>query len=371
MRATTSASNLHRRKLCPGSQRMEHGLPEHDSPYSSEGTLLHEWFLKTGGRPPELTEEQNSTIDKANALANDFFKSFAQTHGIADDEPCETLFEQELEIVSGELVMTGHADVIKIWQKIGKAAIVDAKFGRGDVDDADDNLQLASYAVMLAERRCVFILGVCIVQPRNFKKPTSEAVYDVIGLSNARLEIVSILHASKAFDAELIPSEKACRYCKATLNCHALIGKVMTLRDYKPLTHNTTPHALAVLDDERLSLILDTIKLANRLELYAKDEASRRVEAGQMTEWEFKKGYVVNCVTDAIKAYTLLLDVVPGLHNYEYMAACKLSLTHLEVPVAKHLNISQAEAKRVILKAIEPVIERVENSPFIVRKKQK
>jgi hypothetical protein len=42
-RALTSASNLFRRQLCPGSARMEEGLPDEDSEMSREGTLLHDY----------------------------------------------------------------------------------------------------------------------------------------------------------------------------------------------------------------------------------------------------------------------------------------------------------------------------------------
>src|SRR5215471_18843839 len=37
-------SNLRRRYLCPGSGRMEAGLPDEDSPLAREGRLLHSYW---------------------------------------------------------------------------------------------------------------------------------------------------------------------------------------------------------------------------------------------------------------------------------------------------------------------------------------
>ena len=70
MRAATSASNLFRRALCPGSERLEEGLPDEDSPESREGTLLHEYDANPQLDRSVLTPDQRDLLYLSFALAD-------------------------------------------------------------------------------------------------------------------------------------------------------------------------------------------------------------------------------------------------------------------------------------------------------------
>src|SRR5688572_29808915 len=109
-RANTSASNLFRRDLCPGSARMEHGLAEVDSEHSLEGNLLHALYW-TGQRPQDLTPDQRDCLDDADRYTRDFFAKVCTSIGIPEDEPC--IDEKEVPLVfrgqDGSELFPGHS----------------------------------------------------------------------------------------------------------------------------------------------------------------------------------------------------------------------------------------------------------------------
>lgn len=71
MRPVTSASNLFRRALCPGSERMEYGLPEEDSEQSREGRLLHDYSNRRELDRAFLTPSQRDLL----ALSDELVKT--------------------------------------------------------------------------------------------------------------------------------------------------------------------------------------------------------------------------------------------------------------------------------------------------------
>ena len=76
-RANTSASNIARRELCPGSAAAEEGLPEEDSEDAEEGTLLHK--IDAGESSlvswDSLSTEQKDLILYAKRADEDIFRA--------------------------------------------------------------------------------------------------------------------------------------------------------------------------------------------------------------------------------------------------------------------------------------------------------
>lgn len=75
MRATTSASNLFRRALCPGSATLEAGLPEEDSEQSREGQLLHDYSAHPEYERKMLKPAQRDLLQ----IADDLTKTVIET----------------------------------------------------------------------------------------------------------------------------------------------------------------------------------------------------------------------------------------------------------------------------------------------------
>lgn len=372
-RALTSASNIFRRKLCPGSANQEAGLPDTKSTASTEGDLLHSYFLAEGLDRSPLTEDQLIALNNAEYEAKRFIAMFCEMYSIQQDEPHTIEREVTLSVTlpSGR-ELPGRSDYIIRFPQRDAAVVIDAKFGWLEVDEAEDNEQLATYAVQEKERHPELkAIGVAIVQPRNFGRRLSSAVYQQTGLADAANALDNIMAESEKPDAPLIPSPDACRYCKAkqAMTCPALTNTAIALPAQVPgVTAKTAAEILAALPDDRLGSILDAIKLASMLEKPAKSEALKRLESGGMDGWDTKKGATVKSVTDTLQAYALVKQVCPDLTDEQYMAACKLSIGALAETVALVNKMPKSKAEALVTSILEPVLELKQNAPSITRK---
>src|SRR5438552_1095838 len=82
MRPVTSASNLFRRQLCPGSARLEAGLPEEDSEQSREGQLLHEYSAHPEYDRRMLKPAQRDLLELADTLTKTVIDTVESGNGL-------------------------------------------------------------------------------------------------------------------------------------------------------------------------------------------------------------------------------------------------------------------------------------------------
>src|SRR6266851_8455600 len=82
-RPVTSASSLFRRALCPGSARMEAGLPEEDSEDSREGQLLHNYAAHPEYDRAMLKPNQRDLLELADSLTKTVIDRVEITAGLA------------------------------------------------------------------------------------------------------------------------------------------------------------------------------------------------------------------------------------------------------------------------------------------------
>lgn len=73
-RPVTSASNLRRRELCAGSQRMELGLPDEDSEQSREGVLLHDYAAHPEYDRSTLRPDQRDLLERCDSMLEDVLR---------------------------------------------------------------------------------------------------------------------------------------------------------------------------------------------------------------------------------------------------------------------------------------------------------
>jgi hypothetical protein len=226
MRAVISSSNIDRRKLCAGSARMELGLPDEETEYSAEGTLLH-WHDAHPEAERKLTRAQIEVLEKVKRTRERFFEVNRETFGVQNSEP-KLFIEREfflcdengIPIEHPEYGMVpGHPDRVEYYRDEEVAFIHDSKFGRLPVTRAELNYQLRSYAVCFYELYpCKKI--VCAIEQPWLASPDDfhSVVYteDVLGV--AKEELLGIVRACYEPEAELHPSKEACWYCKAKAN---------------------------------------------------------------------------------------------------------------------------------------------------------
>ena len=285
-RPITSASNLHRRAACPGSANAEKDLAEQDSEDSREGQLLHRLFFSKTNRTALVTADQLEVVETAERYTRKFITEFTELNSIPID--AQKIEAKEVELSAG--AVTGHADLIIEWPDCDCAVVIDAKFGRLEVEEAADNLQLAAYATALNDGILVSqygrldieeeetpskrVIGVAIVQPRAFGERITSAIYRGPSLTAARAELVRIVHATKNPDAPRHAGEH-CRYCKAKVTCKEYLESLNQLAVMPDKT------AVATLSDEYLRNLFLAIKRANQIKDEVEAEIRARMDAGK------------------------------------------------------------------------------------------
>src|SRR5215472_8855542 len=144
-RATTSASNLFRRALCPGSERMEKGLPDEDSDESREGTLLHHYDAHPELDRGSLKPEQRDLLHLSRALDEFIFSRIAHTYQLNGEHDAAPYVENR-EVALNYKSLPGHADLVRYYHGTKTALIIDKKFGYRSHTPAALNKQLRAYA---------------------------------------------------------------------------------------------------------------------------------------------------------------------------------------------------------------------------------
>ena len=133
------------------------------------------------------------------------------------------IFERRLWSMSK--LFSGQGDAVFIRDN-GEAVIVDYKFGRGEVEPADRNFQLAAMAVLVADNfdsEKIDKVRAMIIQPRALDKTRriTECEYAKADIDAARDAINAA--CKEAIEAEN-PAQKCgywCKYCPSSYRCKA------------------------------------------------------------------------------------------------------------------------------------------------------
>ena len=127
-----SPSKLQQMFLCPGSYRMQKNLPEVQTEFSSEGTMLHERVCD--GNVAGLTQEQ---IELVNLCRDEIIGLPNPQHEILISVIDEDF--NEVTYGTADFVSEGSEYVVGI----------DWKFGMHKVSEVKNNIQMAAYAAGL------------------------------------------------------------------------------------------------------------------------------------------------------------------------------------------------------------------------------
>ena len=365
-RSTTSASNYHRRRRCPGSHWAEHGLPEANSEYAAEGTRLHAALIPDQPAeliPVEPEPAEADLVEKTKALFDEILARTISALAIAPDEPFTEGYERELTARKGiRHIMNGHCDYWRYYPEPKVLVIIDAKFGFIEVTSAPTNLQLRAYAVMGSQEWDVETAVVAIAQPRAYMIEGAESItiarYDRTDLTLALSEMLEDEKAWIAKDAPRAASEDACRYCKAKLLCPAYGARIGNA--------NVDIAGIADLSAEQFTALFTAILLANKEDVQkaVKDEARSRIAEGRLPGWKMKPNAPRRSITDPVAAAKLLRGL--GFSDDQLAAASKVSLGEAVSVRRKATGEKEKDAKTVIANALAPVIESTTPAPSIV-----
>lgn len=367
IRELTSASNLHRRKACPGSARLEAGLPDEDNDQSREGTLLHGFDanpeLDRKSLKPYHQDLLKISLDLDEQVLQRACEQFdipGHDKGIEGRE--KFLIVHDPPRVGKELI-TGHCDRWALFPTQKVLVIIDKKFGYRVVTPAVANLQLRVYAIAgLEESDCDHVL-VAITQPRlPFAERLTMALYSRDDIARARVELKSILDESAKPDAPLNAGLEQCCYCKAKLICPAYKERFLSIALIAP----PGDRILAECTDDQLDHVLVAIQFADHIKEQARDEARRRVAAGQLKNWTLGKPVKTREVADTKRAVSLM--VLRGALSKDDLFDCaKLSIRDMEELVRKRTGSTWKRAKEIVDETLASVIERGEKKPSLTR----
>lgn len=241
--AVLSPSGYARWSACPGSVELERPFPNTSSKYARYGTAAHELadICLTAREDAEVhvgrtftVEGEDIVVDMAMADLVNTYISYVET--FLDPSAGDILLpEQQVPLthMTGEKGAEGTSDVIGFRKRVDglwTMVIVDLKTGSGVPVFAKDNGQLRMYAGgALAKFGALYDIAdvqMVIVQP-----PLNIVDDETLTVDELRafMEQVSIAAGrTQIGNAELVPGEKQCRFCRAKSTCPALRDEVIS-----------------------------------------------------------------------------------------------------------------------------------------------
>ena len=236
--ALLSASGAERWMACTPSARLEEQMPDSPSVYAEEGTLAHELAeavnrYNFNDNTDKAKEKLNLKLAEIvsnplfNAEMEEYIDGFAryvqekynEAKAISND--AVIAFEERLDFSDYVPEGFGTGDVIIITD--GKLTVIDLKYGKGVLVEAENNKQMMLYALGALNAYDLFYgiesVNMVVYQPRRdniseWDVPTVEL------LDWAKSELKE--KADLAYDGagDFVPGEY-CRFCRAGATCRA------------------------------------------------------------------------------------------------------------------------------------------------------
>lgn len=252
--AKLSASGASRWATCPGSVQMEDGIPDKESIYAQEGTLAHEMselklkhYLDSKGFGKR---KLNAAIKKLkeNELYQAEMESYTDTYVDFIKEkalsfPSNPYIEIEKRVDFSRWVDGGFGTCDCVLIHGSTLSIIDLKYGKGVPVSSEQNEQLILYALGAYDAfNLIYNLDkieLNIVQPRINNFSTWEISLTELLLWGDYFKV----QAEKALggNGELVPSAKACKFCKARDICTARAENNLSLESEIKLKPNEIP----------------------------------------------------------------------------------------------------------------------------------
>jgi hypothetical protein len=366
------ASAALRLSRCPGSAAACLGLADTTSPDAEFGLAVHRvlaqvWNQDSTGGVGCLFDPVDwsalSTDAKVCETADKLWSKFLIKVGTREDgsfdqgtKVCRVYTEIALE----RSPWTGTADLLVLVEYSDgtrRAHLVDWKSGFGDVDPADENAQIRVYVSMIpadffGDDRFVPVVAHIITPIQS-----TSALFLPLALAEARDEVFAIAERALAPDAPRSPSPSACKYCKAfgrADRCPESEALPGVLAAQVPAI---VASGVATLPGDRLSYLLSTAALVDKLAKQAKAEARTRLELdpSSVPGWGLKPGRTIRTVADPRAAVERL--VLAGIPERKILDACSLSLPDLGIAVSDVRSITRKAGDALVAEILGDAIE--------------
>lgn len=310
-----SPSSLPRRELCAGSWMAEKDLPEESSEVAIEGSLLHAEIakgLQTNAEVvidnPALNAEQVEIVTDCVNFGRELIKPFHKFY-----------VEQKLRCD----LLDGTPDLYAIMNNGSRAVLCEWKMGRIGVDDAIDNIQVASQAYLLHYNYHSQEVAVFIKQPRIHKVSD----YTFTEFLSIREYIAEIIQRCKEPNAPRIVGNKQCQYCKARGNFERCPESCNQVFEIAKLA-DTIESKLAIAKPEQLVELLDACKLVANIKAKTEERICSIIKeqgyCGNMTLITTKGNREINNIP------LLFQEIQDVMTQEEFLNMCKLPVGELE-----------------------------------------
>lgn len=238
--------------------------------------------------------------------------------------------------------------------------LVDFKFGRGEIDDADINIQGQAYLLGVMDKFPELKTAtVHFIIPRRDEVLTHE--YTREDMEDIRLRINMIVEKAMLEDAEAIPNTEGCRYCKHKLSCPALSEKMLPLakkysasvNDFEiNLWDNYSPAEIQ--DPEVLGKMMNVSQVVDKWAAAVKKQAlDLAVEEGEeIPGYDLRFRNASAKITDSQAAFESIEHM---LTPEEFMKAC--SVTPAAIAKAYAEKLPSGEKKNARTKVDESLEE--------------
>lgn len=267
--AKLSPSAAHRWLNCTASARLEAQYENTTSDYALEGTFAHSLAeLETKYALKMITKaEYKDQLNKlkADSLYSKEMQEYCEEYAayvkekyLYLKESCPDAFvELEVRLDLSDYIPEGFgtADCIIIAEP--EMWVIDFKYGKGVKVEAEGNLQMEIYALgALAEYGMLYDIeniGMAIVQPR--LGGISE--FKMLRQTLKAWAVVKIIPSAKeAYEGpgKFLPSEEACRFCKAKADCKARADYFVRLFDSSPDPDLITAEEAGVLLEKAMGM---------------------------------------------------------------------------------------------------------------------
>ncbi|MBR4310730.1 MAG: DUF2800 domain-containing protein [Akkermansia sp.] len=327
-----SASGLQRLIYCPGSWLAEQACPElEESEAAAMGTRLHK-HMEEGTLPEDADERE--AVEWCRLMEEAVAKDILGKH--------EELF-REKRLWDDCQRFSGQAD--KALHDGCAALVVDYKFGRIPVEEADRNAQLYALAVLLFDNySSIEVVYGCILQPYVSRQRPAIVRFGREDLVGLRRYIYGRLDAALVPGAKLCPGEAQCRYCRAAASCPAL-----GLQVQKAAGLELTRWEQWSVEDRRKAW--DAAKLAKRYADAIERKVRADLEAGvELPGLELAPGKAAFTVADVGGAFAHL-NAMLDISGEEFVRCCKVGISELDKLVHAKLAAQAPEGVKQTTKA--------------------
>jgi hypothetical protein len=294
--AKLSASGSHRWLACPASVTAEQGLPETRSSFANEGTAAHELaeiVLRTQDDCApwigSVLPETKWTVDQEMA---DYVQQYVDYAREQMSHARNAFAAFEVRVDFSDWIPGGFGTCDALIISGDTAHVIDLKYGKGVPVSPVENTQAMLYAlgayadaVGIVEIKQVQIT---IVQPRVFDGEPQSWTISVEDLLRWGEWAKQRAEACLAPDAEFVPGDKQCQWCKAKPTCRALatMTEKTIMAEFEDIS---TPDALRPVNRMTDAEIAEVLRAKALISSWLEAVEDRVVE--RLTEGEGFPGY--------------------------------------------------------------------------------